>query len=149
MEEVVKVFGLDYKLFIVQLINFGIVVFILTKLLYKPVLKAIDERRQVIEEGVNNARLSVEIKDNALKEAEGVKQDAKNHATKLIDESKHELSVYKAKMIEEAEKEKARLINEAKLNAEKVRESMIESSREQIAKMAVLSAEKILKEKLQ
>ena len=147
MEEVVKVFGLDLKLFIVQLINFGIVVFILTKLLYKPVLKAIDERRLVIEEGVNNAKKSVEIRATAEADADNIVREAKTNMSKQIDESKHELSEYRTKKMLEADSEKARLIKEAEMSALKLKESMIESSKEQIAKMAVLSAEKILKAK--
>jgi F-type H+-transporting ATPase subunit b len=49
MEEITKVFGIDWRLFIIQAINFGLVVFLLSKFLYKPILNVIEERRKIIK----------------------------------------------------------------------------------------------------
>ena len=47
--------GLNWKLFLAQLINFGIVILVLWKWVFKPVAGALETRRQKIEESVKKA----------------------------------------------------------------------------------------------
>lgn len=46
--------GIDPKLFIGQIINFLILLFILTKFAYKPIVKLLDDRRQKIADGLKD-----------------------------------------------------------------------------------------------
>ena len=43
MQDLLKQFGIEPTLLIAQIINFSILLFVLTKFLYKPILKAIDK----------------------------------------------------------------------------------------------------------
>jgi len=71
MEEIAKVFGLDWKLLIIQAVNFGVLLLVLWYFLYKPVLKMLDERRGKIQKGVEDAE-NAEIR---LTEIEGERAD--------------------------------------------------------------------------
>ena len=44
MEELIKTFHIDIKLILAQLVNFGIVLFVLKRYAYGPVLKMMQER---------------------------------------------------------------------------------------------------------
>ncbi|MBU2632677.1 F0F1 ATP synthase subunit B, partial [Patescibacteria group bacterium] len=48
--EIVKQFGLDPVLLVAQIVNFLILLFILKKLLYKPVLELLKKREDTIKE---------------------------------------------------------------------------------------------------
>lgn len=48
-------FGIDWKLFLSQLVNFFLILIILRLFVYKPVLKIIKERNKKIKEGLDKA----------------------------------------------------------------------------------------------
>ena len=52
---VTEEFGVNGQLLFSQLLAFIVVAFFLTKFAYKPLLKALEDRRQRIEEGLKNA----------------------------------------------------------------------------------------------
>ncbi|GIW66630.1 MAG: hypothetical protein KatS3mg095_0528 [Candidatus Parcubacteria bacterium] len=66
MEELLKAFGIDFKILIFQIINFFIVFFIVYKFFAKPLEQIIEERRKNVQEGVKlreeGERLLLKIK---------------------------------------------------------------------------------------
>lgn len=147
MEEIVKVFGLDAKLFAIQLLNFGLVVFILTKLLYKPVINILEERRQRIEEGIQNAKKAELSLYEALKEASFKKEEAREASERVLREAKESADqLYERTMIETSAL-KAKILDETNAESRILKEKAITEAKEDIAKLAVLAAEKILREK--
>ena len=55
MNEFFNQFGIDWKLFLSQLVNFALILIILRLFVYKPVLKIIKERNKKIKEGLDKA----------------------------------------------------------------------------------------------
>lgn len=49
-------FGVDWPHFIAQCVSFAIVLFLLHRFAYKPILQVLEERRQRIKEGLDNAQ---------------------------------------------------------------------------------------------
>ena len=94
--------GIEPKLIIAQLVNFGIIMFVLTKLLYKPILSMLDKRKKKIEEGL---ALTEKMK------TEEEKMEAK-----------------KSKMIADTRKEGGVMIEEAKVQAKNEAKSIIEAA---------------------
>ena len=85
---------------IAQIINFFLILFILQKLLYKPVIKAMDERQVRI-------------------------QKSQKEADEKMDRAKELISEYKNKMAE-VEDEKSSIINQARIEAKDKKESLLE-----------------------
>jgi len=44
--------GIEPTLLLAQILNFLIIAFVLTKILYKPILQLLDKRKKTIEEGL-------------------------------------------------------------------------------------------------
>jgi F-type H+-transporting ATPase subunit b len=55
MEDLVKNFGLDWKLLLSQAVNFSILFLVLRTAVYRPLLRFMEERRKRIEEGLAKA----------------------------------------------------------------------------------------------
>ncbi|MCX6724301.1 MAG: ATP synthase F0 subunit B [Candidatus Staskawiczbacteria bacterium] len=55
MNEFISEFGIDWKLFLSQLVNFGIILIVLWFFVYKPVLKVLKDRNKKIKEGLDKA----------------------------------------------------------------------------------------------
>jgi F-type H+-transporting ATPase subunit b len=146
MEEITKVFGIDWRLFIIQAINFGLVVFLLSKFLYKPILNVIEERRNIITKGLDDAKLAEQNLQNSIEQKDKLVSEAKEQSQDILSRTKTDAIKMKEKILSDAELEKARLIKEANLRAEEIGKMAVEESKEAVAKMAILAAEKILRE---
>ncbi|MCX6718513.1 MAG: hypothetical protein NTY81_02855 [Candidatus Staskawiczbacteria bacterium] len=77
MSDILSQLGIDWKLFLSQLVNFFLILIVLTLFVYKPVLKIIKQRNAKIKEGLDKAeeagvRLKEvdEIGKKKIKEAE-------------------------------------------------------------------------------
>ncbi len=149
MEELAKVFGVDWKLLLVQLINFGILLFILQRFFYKPLLKMIDDRKAIVEKGVGDAQEAKVALEKAGEESSLIVDGAKKEARDYLNTTKNDAALIKEKIMADVEKEKERVLKEATIAAKRMEEEAILKSKESISKMAVLAAEKILKEKHQ
>ncbi len=85
-----------------QVVNFFLLLFILKRFLYKPILKVLEERKKKIEESLKNAE---EIEKRLLEteeEKEKVLAKAANEAQKLLDETKKELEEMREEMKQNA-----------------------------------------------
>src|SRR5665213_2449365 len=88
MSAVLGVFGVDWRLLIVNLVNFSILLGALIYFLYKPLMKMLDSRRTSIEVGVKNAVLATE-RLKSIEEAEvGKLADATAQSEKLISDAR-------------------------------------------------------------
>ncbi|MBI2598837.1 F0F1 ATP synthase subunit B [Candidatus Curtissbacteria bacterium] len=92
--EIAKQFGIQPILLLAQVVNFLIILFILKKFFYKPIVKMLDDRKNKIEESLKNSALieeklaateekSAAILDGARKTAEDFIGDAKGEAQRI------------------------------------------------------------------
>jgi F-type H+-transporting ATPase subunit b len=93
-------FGLDWRLFIAQLINFAVIVFVLTKWMYRPLIKMMDERKKKIEEGVNNAELAKRKLGEAKETESRILHEARAQAQGIVAEFKKKGDAEKQRRID-------------------------------------------------
>jgi F-type H+-transporting ATPase subunit b len=90
-------FGVDWPHFIAQCLSFGIVVFLLHRFAYQPILQVLEERRQRIKDGLDNAeRIKAELAKTAAARQEAL-NEANQQANRLIEEAR----VAAAKVLEQ------------------------------------------------
>src|SRR5712671_2542832 len=106
------------KSIVIQMINFGLLLFILIKLLYKPLLAKMEERTQAI-------RKSLEEAQAARAEAE---RERSEHAAKL-QAAYAEAQAIRAAALKEAGEEQRRLLEAARAEATR----LVESARSELA----------------
>ncbi|QSH39550.1 F0F1 ATP synthase subunit B [Candidatus Kaiserbacteria bacterium] len=147
MEEIARVFGLNWKLFIVQTVNFGVLLLVLWYFLYRPVLNMIDARRQKIEEGVASAEKAQERLGEIEGEREDVLKKATTEADEILSTSKDRAQEKASEIVTEAGNRAESLVESAQQRAEEMKEQALRESKEEIGKAAILAAEQILKKK--
>lgn len=131
-----------------MLIIFGIVLFILKKFAWKPILNALKEREESIASALNSA-------EEAKKEVAGLKADNE----KIIAEARRE----KDAILKEAKELKEKIVSEAKEKAGQEAQKTIDQARQQIeaektaaindikkqvAELSVKIAEKVINKQL-
>lgn len=147
MDALIEAFGINGKLLIAQSVNFGLLVAGLTFFLYKPVLKMLKERQDLIDKGVRDAE---EASRNALAAEKQRKEvlaaaerEAEERVQKSVDVGKEE----RAKIVERAQAQSEALLKDAELQAAELSRKALKESEKEIARTAILAAEKILASK--
>lgn len=115
MGETLQQLGISWPKLIAQMVNFGIVLFILWKFAYRPVLKMLEERRQRVAEAMANA----EKAKADLARAEAARQEIINQA-----------NAQAAKMIEEARAAAARVQEQETQKAIAAAKDIVERARQ-------------------
>lgn len=140
--------GIDVRLIVVQIINFGILFFVLTKFLYRPILKILDERKRRIAESLTHEQKIAEERVKLDKEKENELKKAKEKGREIIEEAKTEAEKQKNTLLKKAESEAERLLGRAKEQLILEKEKLREEIKKELTDLSLVMAEKILEEKL-
>jgi F-type H+-transporting ATPase subunit b len=138
--EIIQKFGLEAKLFLFQLINFLIIVFILKKFLFAPLKKMLDERKRKIAQSLQDAENAKIVLENASEEKKNILAKAKSSADMLMATVKVSIKETKEKAVIEAKHRSEQIIYDAKQKAA----TEFESMNKKIGKMSVDISGKVM-----
>lgn len=136
--------GIDVKLIVVQVVNFAILLFVLKRFLYKPILNMLEKRRQEVEDAVKLKNdLEERIKGIDV-EKEQVMHQIRKEADAVIEEARQKGDRV-ATQIEHTAREKADAILAKGEEGVRLREQeMRESLKHEVARIAVDVAERVV-----
>lgn len=112
--DILQQFGVKPILLAGQIVNFLVLLYLLKRFLYKPLLKVLDERKKVIADSLKNAD-EIEVRLNkiteerekrlneASKEGKAIIEESTKAATVIIAEAHEKASLDVKKMLEKAE----------------------------------------------
>jgi F-type H+-transporting ATPase subunit b len=102
--------GINLGFLIVQIINFAIIMVVLVAWIYKPLMKAMNNRREKIQQGLEDARIAADARANAEQDAARLIEEAQNKSAQIVREAteKAEAANRDFKRAGEAEIEKMR-----------------------------------------
>lgn len=146
MEQLFEAFGIDGSLLLAQLVNFGVLFVALTWLLYKPVMKTLDERRTKIAQGVEDAEAASLKLKTADQEAATVLHGAETEAEGIVAGARELAGTEKSRIVKEAEARAAQVALDAEARAEETAAKALRDSEKEVARLAILAAEKVLRE---
>jgi len=131
-----------------QTIAMIVFVWFCMKFIWPPILKALEERQQQIEEGLAAADKSQEKLVRAEAEAEEIVAEARKQATGILDQAHARANEIVADGKSAGEKERERQLAAAKAEIEQEANKAREELRGQVSAIAIASAEKILKREI-
>lgn len=148
MDELFHKLGVEWKLVLAQIVNFVILLFLLKRFLYKPLINLMNNRRQKIVEGLEKAKKGEEEfqKIQELREKELAK--VQKEAEVIIAKAKDVGDKKQQEILKEAEEKTKKIIEEAKGMIEIEKEKMLKEVRQDIADLVVTATGKILEEKM-
>jgi F-type H+-transporting ATPase subunit b len=145
MNEILSAFGVDWPSLLAQVVNFAILVFILSKFVYRPMLKIIDERRSIIASSLKKAE---EIdRRRELLDADRVKilRKADEEAGALLARAKTEAEAMRTEIEAAAKAQASSIVAKGLQQLQIERTHMMKEIQEKLARTIVQSAEKILR----
>ena len=145
MSQLFATFGINWKLLLIQGINFGVLLVALSYFLYRPLMKLIDERRDKIAGGVRAAEAAAQRLSAAKEEGEKIIGDGAREAEGLVAAARKNAEERGSEIVKGAETRADALLKDAVARAEEQQRQALLSSEKEIARAAMLAAEKILK----
>lgn len=135
-------------LFIIQSVIFLILLFVLHKFAWKPIMQAVNEREITIVDSLNQAKLAKQEVQNLKAENEIIIREAKIERDNILKEARDikERIVGEAKEIAKTEGDK--MIEQARQSIQAEKAAAMSDIKNQIGTLSVNIAESILKEKL-
>lgn len=135
-------------LFIIQSVIFLILLFVLHKFAWKPIMQAVNEREITIVDSLNQAKLAKQEVQNLKAENEIIIREAKVERDNILKEAREikERIVGEAKEIAKAEGDK--MIEQARQSIQAEKAAAMSDIKNQIGTLSVNIAESILREKL-
>ena len=147
MTEILDIFGIKLELLIIQTINFGILLLALWYLLYRPVVRMMETRREKIEAGVREAEETAQERAYLESQKQSMLQQATAETERLVAEGKQYAAERRAELIQEAEARSESILKEAQERSEEERRQALAQNKEEIARLAILAAERVLRKK--
>lgn len=144
MEQLLGTFGIDWKLLLAQAVNFGLLLVFLTYFLYKPVLKALEERKVLVAKGVEDARHAEVAAERADAHALHTRREAQAEAESIVARARQEGGSEKQRLLEEAQARAEGMEREASMRAQESKAQALRESEKEIARLAILAAEKAM-----
>ena len=129
---------------ILTLLAFGVLLFGLSKLLYKPVSKALNDRKEKIQNDLDGARSSKEEALALKSQYEAKILDAKKESQGIIESGRKRGEEVREDIILEAKKEAKNIVEKARKEIEVEKEKALIDVKMQAGEIAVLIASKII-----
>jgi len=145
MEELVKIFHIDWKLLIAQIVNFAVVVWVLYRFALKPLMKILEKRNAEISKSLDDAK---QIETNLMMSAQekaNLIAAAKKEATAIIEASRADGQKQATELLEKAKTEVNAVVLTAKQQIADEKEKMLIASRREMVDLVVSATEKMLK----
>ncbi|MBI2621714.1 MAG: F0F1 ATP synthase subunit B [Candidatus Levybacteria bacterium] len=137
-------FGVNPLLLIAQVVNFLIILFILKRFMYKPILEAIKKRGDEVAEGIKSAEEGQKKLEVALEKEKEILTNAQIQAEKIITSAREESGELKKQIEENTRRDTERLVEQSKETIKEEARQAEERLIRRIGEIAIALLEKSL-----
>ena len=138
--------GIDWKLLTAQAVNFLILLFVLRRFAYRPMLDFLEQRSDRIEQGLKDAE-AAQVKLAQMEEREkATLAAARSEARSIVEAAEAIAKKRDAERLIETEAATKRFTEEARVKIEEEKQKALTEAKQEIAQVVTASVEKILKE---
>jgi F-type H+-transporting ATPase subunit b len=148
VEALIEAFDVNLVGLFFQVVNFLLLLYILNRFLFKPLLARMDERSSKIEKGLEDAETAARDRELARAEREAAVSEARKEAAEMIARANKIAEDTRNEILGEARTEAEKVTERARqeINAEKDR-AMAEL-RAQVAELALAAAGKLVRSEM-
>jgi F-type H+-transporting ATPase subunit b len=136
--------GIEPRLLLAQIINFLVIIFILSKLLYKPVLTMLEKRKKEIEEGLKITERMREEEEKFELKKQKMLETTRKEAQGIIEEARNQAKEEEKEILVIAHKEAEAILEKGKKDAEQARIDMEKGVHVSAIEMAIAISKRLL-----
>jgi len=140
--------GINTGLLIAQIVNFLIIFIAMSVLAWRPLVRALEARRERIAKGLEDARAAEQARANAEREAQKIIEQRRAESNKLLEEGRTRGEEQARAAVEEANHQAEEIRTRARTEAEEERNALLGEVRTQVAQLALAAAERVIGQSL-
>ncbi len=134
--------------FVIQIINALVLFGALTYILFKPVTEFMDKRTERIQSSIEEAESNVKETSRLKAEYEEQLRDIKNERNAIIEEAAKIAETRSNEIITAAKEDAEKILERARLQIEREKQSMMDELRGQVSALAIAAASKVIEKNL-
>src|SRR4051812_16548186 len=147
MQQVLSAFGIDWRLLLINSINFVLLLGVLWYYLYTPLLRVLSERARKVAQGVQDAEEAKEKLASAEMSRTELLTSAGKEADDVLARARKAATEKEREILNAGEMSAATILKDAEAAATELKAQALAESKSEVAKLIVLGVEKTLKEK--
>ncbi len=145
MSSLLSAFGIDWHLLIVNIINFGLLLFVLWYFLYAPIMRILEERRAKVAQSVIDAEQAREKLEEIEASRSHILTEAGREADDVLASARKAGGEKERELVASGEASAARILAAAEAQASELKAQAIAESKQEVAKLIVLGVEKTVR----
>lgn len=142
--EVLAKLGIDWKLLIAQGVNFVVLLWVLKRYAYKPILRALEARTKKIEQGLKDAALSQEKLAASVEEEKKVMAAAREEAREILMKAETSAKERDTRMLEETKTKIDRMITDADAHLAEEKARLIREAKAELSEIVIAATGRVL-----
>ena len=146
MEQLLENFSLD--LFVKQTVLFLVLIFLMVKFAWKPILNALNDREEGIKDALDKAEQAREEMQNINADNERILKEARSERDSMLKEARELKSKMIADAKDEAQSQASKMIEQAQTAIASEKKSAMAELKNHVAGLSVEIAEKMVREEL-
>ena len=138
----------EYGLFVWQVVVLFVLIFLLTKFAWKPVMKAVGEREASINDALASAEKAKEEMANLKADNEKLLQQARAERDEMLKEAQDMKKSIISEATEDANEKAERILEKAQITIQSEKKQALLEIKSQVAELSVQIAESVVKKQL-
>jgi len=145
--ELIEKLGIDWKLLVANIVTFLIVLWVLRRFAFKPILKVLDDRRALAAKTVDQEKASREALAGAEAQHKEVVAQARREAGDVLVAARADAEALKQRMLDEAKVEANKIAADMRVELKRDRDAMLAGARKDLADLVVAAAGSLVEKK--
>ncbi len=130
------------------LVIFTLLLVVLGKFAWGPIVSALDEREKTIESSITRAEAALAEARQMQADNEAARREAERQAQAILREAREQADAQRAAEVEKTKAELAKMQAQARADLEREKQQALNALRAEVADLAIGAAEKILRANL-
>ncbi len=136
--------GVDWKLFLAQAVNFLILLFVLRRFAYRPMLKFLEERTARIDQGLKDAESAHAKLKSVSEEEKKIMVAAREEARDILLQAEGAAKKRDALMLQETKGKIDKMIADADAHLADEKERLVREAKAELSSLVVTATERVL-----
>jgi F-type H+-transporting ATPase subunit b len=136
--------GINGKLFIAQLVNVSVILFVVWRWVYRPLLRLMDAREKKIAEGLANADKAKLSLSDAERTREELLRTARLDAHALMETARQEAEEERKRLMAQTQADLERQLEEARDRLKREKDATLDQARKEVAQLVLNVTEKVV-----
>ena len=139
---------LDPGLFVWTILSFLLLMFLLSKFAWKPLLKMLNEREEKIRTAIEKAENAEKKLETLNEQGEKLLSDARSESQKLLLSTKETAQNLKEEIEREAKQKATSIIDQARLQIQAEKNQVLSEIKNELSSFSIMIAEKLIKKNI-